>query len=80
MILHSSIQAQETNLIVILELHPLKKIVKLFMISVCCFNDPGIAMMNCIDSGKDTNTCASEYDYFLNYNHDFILGLLKTLN
>ena len=52
----------------------------MFMISVCCFNDPGIAMMNCIDSGKDTNTCASEYDYFLNYNHDFILGLLKTLN
>jgi len=32
----------------------------LFIGTVCCFNDPGIAMMNCIDSGKDTNTCASE--------------------
>jgi len=31
-----------------------------FIHVVSGFTDPGIAMMNCIDSGKGTNTCASE--------------------
>ena len=30
-------------------------------LAAASYQDPGLGMMQCIDSGKDTNTCASEY-------------------